>query len=88
MGTNTIPERLRKLGHRVVGTAVGAVIGIALIHLIGPGHVYWTLLVIVAGVSLGVLGLERQYVYFVTGLVTALVQLYGMTTRPVNWTGC
>ncbi|CCB71983.1 FUSC family protein [Streptantibioticus cattleyicolor] len=79
-GTNTTHERLRKLGHRVVGTVVGAVIGITLLRLIGPGHVYWTLLVIVAGLTFGSWGIQRQYAYWVVGLVTALVQLYGLTT--------
>ena len=79
-GTNTTHERLRKLGHRVVGTLIGAVIGIALVHLIGPGHVYWTLLVIVAGISVGSWGIQRRYSYWVIGLVTALVQLYALST--------
>ncbi|WP_406347843.1 FUSC family protein [Streptomyces sp. NBC_00144] len=79
-GTNTTHERLRKLAHRMVGTVAGAVIGIWLLHLIGPGHVYWTLLVIVAGLGLGAWGMQRQYAYWVVGLVTALVQLYGMST--------
>jgi hypothetical protein len=79
-GVNTVPERVRKLGHRVVGTVVGSVIGIALVYLIGLAHPYWTLLVIVAAMSLGVLGMQRQYLFFVTGLVVALVQLYGMAT--------
>ncbi|OON82694.1 FUSC family protein [Streptomyces tsukubensis] len=79
-GTNTTHERLRKLAHRMAGTVVGAVIGIALLRLIGPGHIYWTLTVIVAGLSIGAWGIQRQYAYWVVGLVTALVQLYGMST--------
>ncbi|WP_413804468.1 FUSC family protein [Streptomyces sp. OE57] len=78
-GTNTTHERLRKLGHRVVGTVAGAVIGLVLLHLIGPGHIHWTLLVIVVGLTLGSWGMQRQYAYWVTGLVAALVQLYGLT---------
>ncbi|WP_371790479.1 FUSC family protein [Streptomyces sp. NBC_01471] len=79
-GTNTTHERLRKLAHRMVGTVAGAVIGIWLLRLIGPGHVYLTLLVIVAGLAVGAWGMQRQYAYWVVGLVTALVQLYGMST--------
>ncbi|WP_328536993.1 FUSC family protein [Streptomyces sp. NBC_00344] len=79
-GTNTTHERLRKLAHRMAGTVVGAVLGIWLLHLIGPGHIYGTLLVIVAGLALGAWGMQRQYAYWVVGLVTALVQLYGMST--------
>jgi hypothetical protein len=78
-GTNTTHERLRKLGHRAVGTVAGAVIGIALLHLIGVGHMYWTLLVIVAGMAVGSWGMQRRYAYWVTGLVVALVQLYGLS---------
>ena len=79
-GTNTTHERLRKMAHRVTGTVVGAVAGILLLHLIGPGHVYWTLLVIVAAMSIGSWGMQRRYAYWVIGLVIALVQLYGLTT--------
>ncbi|WP_240676997.1 FUSC family protein [Actinacidiphila soli] len=83
-GTNTTHERLRKVGHRMVGTVVGAVIGIAVLHLIGPGHIYWTLLVIVAGLGFGSWGIQRRYAYWVTGLVIALVQLYGLATPYGN----
>ncbi|MFJ3640203.1 FUSC family protein [Streptomyces sp. NPDC090108] len=80
VGTNTTRERLRKLAHRVAGTLAGAVIGIALLRLIGPGHVLWTLLVIVAALSLGAACMQRRYGYMVTGLVVALVQVYGLAT--------
>ncbi|MFG2137725.1 FUSC family protein [Streptomyces sp. NPDC048650] len=79
-GTNTTNERLRKLAHRMAGTVAGAVLGILLLHLIGHGHVYWTLTVIVAGLAIGAWGMQRQYAYWVVGLVTALTQLYGMST--------
>ncbi|MEK8174814.1 FUSC family protein [Streptomyces sp. M19] len=79
-GTNTTHERLRKFGHRMAGTIAGAVLGIALLHLIGPGHVYWTLAVIVGGLAFGAWGMQRQYGYWVLGLVTALVQVYGLTS--------
>lgn len=80
LGTHTTHERLRKLGHRVVGTVIGAVIGVALLHLVGPGHIRWTLLVIVAGTAIGSWGLRRRYAYWVICLVAALVQMYGLTT--------
>lgn len=79
-GTNTTHERLRKFGHRMAGTIIGAVIGVLLLRLIGPGHVYWTLAVIVTGLTIGSWGIQRQYAYWVMGLVTALVQLYGLST--------
>ncbi|MFF3173566.1 FUSC family protein [Streptomyces sp. NPDC057900] len=79
-GTNTTHERLRKFGHRMTGTVVGAVIGIALLHLVGHGHVYVMLTIIVAGLTLGAWGMQRAYAFWVVGLVVALVQLYGLTT--------
>ncbi|GHH81002.1 FUSC family protein [Streptomyces sulfonofaciens] len=79
-GTNTTHERLRKFGHRMVGTAAGAVIGVLLLHWIGHHHVYWMLTVIVLGLSLGSWGMQRAYALWTTGLVVALVQLYGLTT--------
>ncbi|MFD7710195.1 FUSC family protein [Streptomyces sp. NPDC059786] len=79
-GTNTTHERLRKFGHRMVGTAAGAVLGVLLLHLIGHQHVYWTLTVIVLGLSFGSWGMQRAYGLWVAGLVVALVQLYALTT--------
>ncbi|MDQ0797818.1 FUSC family protein [Streptomyces sp. B1I3] len=79
-GTNTTHERLRKFGHRMAGTVIGAVIGVALLHLVGPGHVYGTLTIIVAGLTFGAWGMQRAYALWVVGLVVALVQLYGLTT--------
>ncbi|TGN79439.1 FUSC family protein [Streptomyces bauhiniae] len=80
LGTNTTRERLRKLGDRAAGTVVGGVLGVALLRLIGPGHVLWTLLVIVAGLSIGAACMQRRYAYLVVGLVAALVQVYGLFT--------
>ncbi|SEC84084.1 Uncharacterized membrane protein YccC [Streptomyces misionensis] len=79
-GTNTTHERLRKFGHRMIGTAAGAIIGVLLLHWVGRDHVYWTLTVIVLGLALGSWGMQRAYALWTTGLVVALVQLYGLTT--------
>ncbi|MFJ8820875.1 FUSC family protein [Streptomyces sp. NPDC102467] len=79
-GTNTTHERLRKFGHRMVGTVIGAVLGIVILHFIGRDHVYATLAVIVAGLTLGAWGMQRAYACWVVGLVVALVQLYALTT--------
>ncbi|MET8213193.1 FUSC family protein [Streptomyces sp. NPDC005373] len=79
-GTNTTHERLRKFGHRMAGTAVGAVLGLVILHLIGRDHVYATLVVIVAGLTLGAWGMQRAYACWVVGLVVALVQLYALST--------
>ncbi|GHJ41639.1 hypothetical protein Sm713_72480 [Streptomyces sp. TS71-3] len=79
-GTNTTHERLRKFAHRMVGTVAGAVIGVLVLHWTGHQHVYWTLTVIVLGLALGSWGMQRAYALWTTGLVVALVQLYGLTT--------
>ncbi|MGW9031422.1 FUSC family protein, partial [Streptomyces sp. NPDC055722] len=79
-GSSTPPERLGRLVHRVVGTAAGAVIGVAVVHLIGPGHLYWTLTVIVVALAIGMWDIQRQYGYFMTCLVVALTQLYALST--------
>ncbi|MER5917657.1 FUSC family protein [Streptomyces sp. NPDC001982] len=85
-GASTTPDRLRKLAHRLLGTAVGAVLGIGVLHLIGPGHIYQTLAFIVVAFSLGA-WMQRQYAYLIVGLVAALTQLYGMTTpwHSMDW---
>ncbi|GGX59028.1 hypothetical protein GCM10010358_11560 [Streptomyces minutiscleroticus] len=79
-GTNTTSERLRKLAHRVVGTVVGAVVGVAVLEVIGRDHPYATIAVVVLGLSLGAYGMQRAYALWVVGLVTALVQVYALTT--------
>ncbi|MFD7379860.1 FUSC family protein [Streptomyces mirabilis] len=86
-GVSTTPDRLRKLAHRLLGTAVGAVLGIGALHLIGPGHIYQTTAFIVVAMSLCVWGMQRQYAYFVVGLVAALTQLYGLSMpySDMNW---
>jgi uncharacterized membrane protein YccC len=81
-GTITTHDRLRRLGHRVVGTVIGSVIGTALLHLIGPGHIYWTLLVVVVAVALGIGTVQRRYVFFAALLTVAFVQLYGLILPP------
>jgi hypothetical protein len=86
-GVTTTPDRLRKLVHRLLGTAVGAVLGISALHLIGPGHIYQTVAFIVVVFSLGAWGQQRQYAYYVVGLVAALTQLYGLSTpyHGMDW---
>lgn len=79
-GTSTTHERVRKTGRRLAGTVLGAILGIALHDLIGPGHVLWSLVVITVAISIGAWGMQRNYAIWVTGLVTALVQLYSFTS--------
>jgi hypothetical protein len=86
-GVSTTRDRLHKLGHRMLGTAVGAALGIGALHLIGPGHTYETVAFIVVVFSLGAWGRQRRYAYFVIGLVAALSQLYGLSTpyHGMDW---
>jgi hypothetical protein len=86
-GVSTTSDRLRKLMHRLLGTVVGAVLGIGILHLTGPGHIYQTLAFIVVALSLGAWGMQRQYAFFVVGLVAALAQLYGLSTpwHSMDW---
>jgi membrane protein DedA with SNARE-associated domain/uncharacterized membrane protein YccC len=79
MGSTTT-ERVRKTVHRLGGTALGATIGIIVLHLTGHGHNLLVLTVIVGSVSVGVLGVQHFYFFFVTFLTFGLVQLYAMST--------
>jgi uncharacterized membrane protein YccC len=81
---STPHERGRKLLRRMVGTVVGAVLGIALQRLIGQGHPWWTLTVIVLALSTGAYGITVYYPVFVAGLVVALVQVYGLSTSGTH----
>ena len=59
---------------------MGAAAGILLFHVMGAGHVYGTLLVIVGAISVGSWSLQRGYVFFIGFLVAGLVQLYALST--------
>jgi hypothetical protein len=80
-GVSTSHERGRKLVKRGVGTVVGAVIGIALNHLIGSAQAdpWGTLAVIVVALSLAAYAITVSYAAFVTFLVITLVQVYALT---------
>jgi uncharacterized membrane protein YccC len=80
-GVATSHEQGRKLVKRGVGTVLGAVIGIALHHLIGSAQAdpWGTLAVIVIAMSIGAYFITVNYAAFVTCLVITLVQLYALT---------
>jgi uncharacterized membrane protein YccC len=77
---STPHERGRKVLRRAVGTVAGAVLGVALYDLTGPSHEWWTVTVIIVALTLGAYFITASYPLFVLGLVTALVQLYGLAT--------
>jgi uncharacterized membrane protein YccC len=80
-GVATSHEQVRKLLRRGVGTVLGAVIGIALHHLIGSAQAdpWGTLAVIVVALSIGAYFISVNYAAFVTCLVIMLAQLYPLT---------
>lgn len=87
LGPSTDNERVRKSAQRVVGTALGAVVGVVVLHLIGHGHAYPILTVIAVGVGIGSVGVQHYYTFFVIFLTAALVQLYGTYTpnSQIDW---
>ena len=87
MGPTTDPERVRKSLQRVIGTALGAVVGVVLLHLIGHGHPYPILTVIVVAMGIGIVGVQHYYTFFVIFLTAAITQLYGTYTSnsQIDW---
>jgi hypothetical protein len=80
-GVATSHEQGRKLLRRAVGTVLGAVIGIALHHVIGSAQAdpWGTLAVIVVALSIGAYFITVNYAAFVTCLVVMLTQVYPLT---------
>jgi uncharacterized membrane protein YccC len=80
-GVATSHEQGRKLVKRGLGTVLGAVIGIALHHLIGSAQAdpWATLAVIVVAMSAGAYFITVNYAAFVTCLVITLVALTALT---------
>jgi uncharacterized membrane protein YccC len=87
LGPSTDNERVRKSVQRVVGTALGAVVGVVLLHLIGHGHAYPILTVIVVAIGIGIVGVQHYYTFFVIFLTAAVTQLYGTYTSnsQIDW---
>jgi hypothetical protein len=78
-GTNSTHERLRKSAHRIVGTVVGGAIGIVLAAVLGQDHPWWTLVVVVVALAVGVHGFTANYSTWVAALVVLLCQVYAAT---------
>lgn len=75
-GTNSTHDRVRKTISRGIGTAIGGVVGIALVDVVGLTHPWWTLVIVIASLTLGMYGFTRSYVFWVVGLVVTLCQVY------------
>jgi uncharacterized membrane protein YccC len=71
---------------RIVGTIVGGVLGIGIHHLLGPGHSWWTLVIIVGALTIGAYNYSISYPAFVTFLVIALAQLYALDGEKLDTT--
>ncbi|MWA06126.1 hypothetical protein F8568_038405 [Actinomadura sp. LD22] len=79
-GTNTTHERVRKTWQRALGTVAGGALGVASFELLGAAHPWISLLLVVAGLTVGAYAIASHYTWWVIGLVVALVQLYAFTT--------
>lgn len=75
-GTNTTHERIRKGIHRGVGTIVGGVVGIALVHLLGTDHPWVTIVLVCVLLAVGTYGFSGVYAVWAACLVVVLCQVY------------
>lgn len=75
MGANSATEQVRKGILRIVGTAVGAVVGALLAHLVG-GHGQIAVAVILAAIFLGIYFMRISYAFMVIGITVMVSQLY------------
>jgi len=86
-GTNTPDQRGRKFMRRVVGTAIGGVIGVVIHDLIGPGPAWWTIaIIIVAAFTIGAYAMKINYAAFVTCLVIGIAQVYALAGGDLDTT--
>jgi uncharacterized membrane protein YgaE (UPF0421/DUF939 family) len=75
MGTNNTREQVRKAFFRIVGTAVGIVVGSLLVTGVGH-HPYWSIVVILAALFFGFYLNQISYAVTVLGLTVTASQLY------------
>jgi uncharacterized membrane protein YccC len=74
-GTSNTAEQIGKASSRIAGTLVGILVGSALVNLIGM-HAAWTIVVILASVSLGLYLQRADYAFLVVGITVMVSQLY------------
>lgn len=79
MGTATAHERVRKMARRIIGTIIGAVLGIGAFSLLGTDHPLGTVALIVVCLTIGTYFILSNYAIWVVGLVITLSQLYALT---------
>jgi uncharacterized membrane protein YccC len=75
MGAHTSSEQALKALNRVVGTVIGIAIGSLLVNAVGH-HPYWSVVVILASLFLGMYLLRVNYALLVVGVTVTVSQLY------------
>lgn len=84
LGTATVHERVIKTGRRLLGTVLGAAIGLPLAYLF-QGDGLANCIIIVAALAIGAYSISTHYEIWTTGLVTALCQLYSSAGSLTQW---
>jgi uncharacterized membrane protein YccC len=74
MGANTVHEQVTKAAHRVIGTAIGILVGGMLAHLIQNS--LWSIAFILLSVGLGTYLAQYGYAIMVIGMTIGVGQLY------------
>jgi hypothetical protein len=75
MGANNSVEQVRKAFYRVLGTAVGIVLGSLFVHATG-GQTGWSLVVILVSLFFGLYLFRVNYTFMVIGITVMISQLY------------
>ncbi|ROS73737.1 putative membrane protein YccC [Curtobacterium sp. PhB130] len=83
-GTNTTHERVRKGIHRGVGTVVGGIVGIALVHVLGTDHPWVTMVLVCVLLAVGTYGFGGVYAVWAACLVVVLCQVYDFSGTFTN----
>jgi uncharacterized membrane protein YccC len=82
MGTNTAGEQLVKGVNRIVGTAVGIVVGSLLAHAVGVST--WSIVVAIVALSSGMYFAKTNYWIAVIGVTITVAQMYQQLGKFAN----
>jgi hypothetical protein len=77
--TNTMRERLSKLAQRAVGTVIGGAVGILLVDVLGTGHPFASMAIVVVVLAVGIYSFSIRYAIWTAALVIALCQVYAFS---------
>ena len=75
MATTNSGEQARKAFFRVIGTAIGIVVGDVLVHVTG-GHVWISLVFVLVALFFGIYLIRVNYTFMAMGITVTLSQLY------------